>query len=101
VLIAPFGAVTGKRMRAIRRESSKDSATVTDLNTRVRDPFMKISFCVRTALFFGIVFLMTVRAGFAESMTVLGVSLLLGFAWAFFSTLGSIAKRDPARIEAD
>ncbi len=46
VLIAPFGAVTGKRMRAIRRESSKDSATGTDLNTRVRDPFLKISFCV-------------------------------------------------------
>jgi hypothetical protein len=101
VLIAPFGAITGKRMRAIRRESSKDSSALTDLSTRVRDPFLKISFCVRTALFLGIVFLMTVRPGFAESMTVLGVSLLLGFGWVFFGTLGSIAKRDPARIEAD
>jgi hypothetical protein len=101
VLIAPFGAVTGKRMRAIRRESSKDSSTLTDLSTRVRDPFLKVSFCARTTLFFGIVFLMTVRPGLGESLAVLGVSLLLGFASAQITFRGRIAKRDLARMEGD
>jgi len=101
ILIAPFGAVTGRRMRAIRRDSVKETAIWGEMGRRVRDPFLKISFCVRTALFLGIVFLMTVRPGFAESMSVVGLSLLLGFAWAFFGTRGSIAKRDLARMEGD
>jgi hypothetical protein len=101
VLIAPFGAVTGKRMRAIRRDSVKETVIWGEMSRRVRAPFLKTSLCVRGALFLGIVFLMTMRPGVGESLAVLGVSLLLGFALAFFGTRGSVAERDLARIEGD
>jgi hypothetical protein len=101
VLIAPFGAVTGKRMRAIRRDSVRETVIWGEMGRRTRDPFLKISLCVRAALFLGIVFLMTMRPGVGESLAVLGVSLLLGFALAQITLRREIAKRDLARIEGD
>ncbi len=101
LLIATFGAVTGKRMRAIRRESVKETVIWGEMSRRVRAPFLKASLRVRAALFLGIVFLMTMRPGVGESLAVLGVSLLLGFAWAQITFRGSIAKRDLARMEGD
>jgi hypothetical protein len=101
LLIAPFGAVTGKKMRSIRRASLTESASAGELSRRVRAQFLKTSFCVRAALFLGIVFLMTIRPGLGESLAVLGVSLLLGFASAQITFRGRIAKRDLARVEGD
>jgi hypothetical protein len=101
VLIAPFGAVTGKKMRAIRRACFKDDAISDELSSRVRDPFLKTSFFLRSALFLGIVFLMTVRPGTVESLSVIGVSLVAGLAWAFGTSPGGVAKRGLAGMEAD
>jgi hypothetical protein len=101
VLIAPFGAVTGKRMRAIRRDSAKERVSWGEMSRRVRDPFLKASLCIRAALFLAIVFLMTIRPGLAESLIVLGVCLLLGFAGAQVRSRAEITKRDLARIEGD
>jgi hypothetical protein len=61
LLIAPLGAVTGKRIRGIRRTSAEASALKPELLRRLQDPFMKISLGIRIVVFFGIVLLMAAK----------------------------------------
>ncbi len=51
LLIAPLGAVTGRRMRAIRRACSDAKAINSELLSRLQDPFLKISLGIRIAVF--------------------------------------------------
>src|SRR5262245_59207619 len=50
LLMAPLGAVTGKRMRAIRQACTKRPAINGELLSRQQDPFLKISLCTRVTL---------------------------------------------------
>src|SRR5215475_5332621 len=61
LLIAPFGALTGKRMRAVRRRSAGISTMRSELARQLQDPFLKISLGIRIAVFFGIVLLMAAK----------------------------------------
>jgi hypothetical protein len=78
LLIAPLGAVSGKRMRVIRRNSAEASTMKPDLLRRVRDPFLKISLGIRIAVFFGIVLLMTAKPELWPSIGIMVCSVVLG-----------------------
>jgi hypothetical protein len=78
LLIAPLGAVTGRRMRVIRRNTAEASAMKPELLRRAQDPFLKISLGIRIAVFFGIVLLMTAKPELWPSIGIVVCSVVLG-----------------------
>ena len=79
LLVAPFGALTGKRMRVIRRSSAEATTMQPELLKRLQDPFLKISLGVRTVVFLGIVLLMAAKPEFRQSVAIVVGSVVLGF----------------------
>jgi hypothetical protein len=61
--MGPLGAITTKRMRAIRKACRLEKASHSELLSRLRDPFLKISLGVRIAVFFGIFLLVSANRG--------------------------------------
>ncbi len=84
VVIAALGAaVGGRRLAAIAKALPVEAGPVpTTLRQRVDDPALAVSLWVRTALLFGIVFLMSIRPSWGGSLAAMGVALLLGTAVA-------------------
>lgn len=78
LLIASLGAVTGRRMRAIRRACADTKAINSELLRRLQDPFLKISLGIRIAVVLGIVLLMAAKPELWESISVVGTSVVLG-----------------------
>ena len=78
LLIAPLGALTGRRMRAIRRASSDAKAINSELLSRPQDPFLKISLGIRIAIVLGIVLVMSAQPELWESINILGIAIVLG-----------------------
>ena len=78
LLIAPFGALTGLRMRAIHRACVEIKAINSELTRRLRDPFLKVSLSIRIALFFGILMLMSAKPDLWNSIAIVGTSVVLG-----------------------
>jgi hypothetical protein len=78
LLMGPLGAITARRMRAIRRSFSVEMALSSELIVRLRDPFFKISLGVRTAAFLGIFLLVSAKPGLWMSISLIGISVLLG-----------------------
>ncbi len=79
LLIGPLGALTGRRMHAIRRACADAKAIGSDLLSRLHDPFLKISLGIRIAVFLGIVLLMSAKPDLREAISIVGVSVVLGF----------------------
>lgn len=77
-LIAPLGAATARRMRAIRRACDSNASDSPSLLARLRDPFLPFSMHVRIALVLGIVLLMTAKPGLGESLAIVAVFAILG-----------------------
>jgi hypothetical protein len=77
LVIAPFGALTGKRMRVIR-SLAETSTMKSELFRRLQDPFLKISLGIRIAVFFGIVLLMTAKPDLWQSICIVVSSAVLG-----------------------
>ena len=84
LFITPIAAITGRRMRAIRRASALAQAIDSKLRSRLQDPFLKISLGVRIAVMLGIVLLMNAKPSLWESIGVVAVSSALGFLLPFF-----------------
>jgi hypothetical protein len=78
LLIAPFGALTGRRMGAIRRACADAKAINSELLHWLQDPFLKISLGIRIAVFLGIVLLMAAQPELWESVSVVGASGVVG-----------------------
>ena len=78
LLIAPFGALTGKRMRTIRRSAAEVPTMKSELVRRLQDPFLKVSLGIRIAVFFGIVLLMAAKPELWQSITIVVGSVVLG-----------------------
>lgn len=83
LLIAPLGAVTGKRLRVIRHLSASRQMNQPKLLDLLRQRFLRISLGIRIAVFLGIVLLMTAKPDLRESLGIVGVSAVLGLAAAF------------------
>jgi len=79
ILVAPLGAVTGRRMRAIRAACAANHPNDSGLVGKLRDPFLKFSMNIRIALVLGIVLLMTAKPELRESLGIVVSSVFLGF----------------------
>lgn len=96
LLMAPFGALTGRRMRAIRRAYASEKATSTDLIGRLRDPFLKTSLCIRIAVFLGIFLLVNAKPALWGSISIMGASVVLGLLVSFLSSRHSESLSAPS-----
>jgi hypothetical protein len=93
LLITPFGALTGRRMLAIRKACSDAKTMNSELRDRLRDPFLKTSLGVRIAIFFGIVLLMTAKPDLWQSIAIVGASVVLGFLLSFLGSHRDVSLR--------
>ena len=73
ILMAPFGNMTARRMRAIREAFRLQDASKSELLSMVRAPFLKISLGIRIAAFFGVFLLVSVKPGLWGSIGLLCV----------------------------
>ena len=78
LFVAPIAAITGRRMRAIRRACATATAIDSELRGRLQDPFLKVSLGIRIAVILGIVLLMGAKPELPESAGTVGASLVLG-----------------------
>jgi len=99
VLIAPFGALTGKRMSALRRSSAEASTMKSDLARKLQDPFLKISLSVRIAVFFGIVLLMAAKPELWPSIAIVVASVVLGLLLSLVAWRGTGPLRARGEVE--
>jgi len=79
LLIPPLGALTSKRMRAIRHALANASTMEPEVFTRLDDALLKISFSVRIFIFIGIVLLMATKPELLPSVSIVVSSIFLGF----------------------
>jgi hypothetical protein len=89
LLMAPFGATTDRRMRAIRETYQAQRVMNSGMLGRLRDPFFKISLGVRIGVFQGIFLLVNAKPGLWESIGIVGGSALLGFILSLLSSRGN------------
>jgi hypothetical protein len=97
ILIAPLGAVTGRRMRAIQFACAANKPNESEILGRLRDPFLVFSMNMRIALVLGIVLLMTAKPELRESLGVVVSSVFLGFVSTIFwrgDTASPIARAE-------
>lgn len=73
--------LSGKKMIAIKKEAAKseDEFPLSKLLQKVKDKYFWNSFLIRGFVAVGIVFLMTFKTNFVDSVIVLAVSILLGY----------------------
>jgi hypothetical protein len=84
VVIAVLGAaLTGRRAGAIVRALPAEDAPIpAALDRRLHDPVLTLSIALRTALFLGIVFVMSTKPSTAGALTAMVVALIAGSAGA-------------------
>jgi hypothetical protein len=70
LLMAPLGAVSGRRIRYVQRLSANGKMNQSEILDLLRHPFLKISLAIRIAVFLGIVLLMTAKPGLPESLAI-------------------------------
>jgi hypothetical protein len=73
-----FGAITTRRMRALREAYKVEKPINSELINRLQDPFLKISLAIRIAVFLGIFLLVSAKPGPWESISLVGASGILG-----------------------
>jgi hypothetical protein len=97
VVIAVLGgAVSGRRAGAIARAlPAEDGPISAALAKRLHDPMLTLSLALRTALFLGIVFLMSSKPSTAGALAAIGMALVLGLAAALPAWSSG---RHPARM---
>lgn len=78
LLIAPLGALTGRRMRAMGHACMHAEAINSQLLRQLRDPLLKISLGIRLALFLGIVLVMVAKPELWESISIVAGAAVVG-----------------------
>lgn len=96
LLMAPLGALTARRIRAIRRASADAQAFNSELLQRLQDQILKISLGIRIGVFLGIVLLMVAKPELWESVSIVGASAVLGFLSSRLAWRGSGALSAPS-----
>ena len=83
VVIAVLGAtISGRRVGAIAKtlRESGGGPISTSLAQRLHDPALILGLRARTAIFLGIIFLMTTRPGWGGALAVMGLAVVAGVA---------------------
>jgi hypothetical protein len=96
LLMAPVGAMTGKRMRAIRRAFSSKQELTPELFRQLRDPFLKASLGLRAGTFLGIFLLVSTKPGLSVSICLVIAAALLGLLASFLVS----RSRNPTLLAA-
>lgn len=78
LLMAPLGALTGKRMRTIRQTLTNASALGPEWFGRLDDAWLKISLGLRISIFLGIVLLMAAKPELLQSVSIVASSVVFG-----------------------
>ena len=78
VLIAVFGAMAGRKIKAMTEMARHESKITPALLRLLTDGSLLLSLRIRTALFLGIVYLMTARPEMKGSLITLVVCLVVG-----------------------
>jgi uncharacterized membrane protein len=97
LLIGPLGAVTGRKMRAIRNARASYTTNESDLVAKLRDPFLKFSVNIRVAVVLGIVLLMTAKPELRQSLGIVVSAVFIGFVSTVFwgrDTASSAARAE-------
>lgn len=79
-----FGALTGLRMRAIRRHALGNKAT-SQWSALTQSPFFKISLGARIWIVLGTILLTVTKPGLQESLVIVAGSLVLGLLFSLVS----------------
>ena len=84
VVIAVLGAtISGRRVGAIARALREGGGPMSkSLAQQLHDPALILGLRVRTALFLGIIFLMSTRPGWGGALAVMGLAVVAGLAAA-------------------
>ena len=79
LLLAPFGAISWRKTRAIRANvSAGTDMQIERLRRRVSDPFLALSLGIRTAVVLGIILIMTAKPTLSVSLGILSIALIAG-----------------------
>jgi hypothetical protein len=96
LFIAVLGAVSGIRLGRILAMAVRGEGALTeDLCTALRAPLFVASVRTRSAVAFGVVFLMTVKPDAAGSLLVIAIAVVLGIASAI-----PLVRRRPLRAQS-
>ena len=85
LLFALFGAMTGRRMRAIRRHSAGEQMTPSEWNALTSSPFLKVSLSTRIWIVMGTILLTAAKPNLRESLLIVACSLIFGLLFSFTS----------------
>jgi len=85
VLFAILGAMTGRRMRAIRRHSANEQMNPSEWNALTSSPFLKVSLSTRIWIVMGTILLTAAKPNLRESLLIVAGSLILGLLFSFVS----------------
>jgi hypothetical protein len=83
VLFALLGAITGRRMRAIRRHAASERADLSEWNALTNGTFLKFSLSMRIWIVIGTILLTAAKPGLRESLVIVASSLILGLLFSF------------------
>ncbi|MFC5861809.1 hypothetical protein ACFPT7_05860 [Acidicapsa dinghuensis] len=84
-LFALCGAITGQRMRAIRRNAEREQMNPSEWKAMRRSAFLKISLSMRIWIVIGTILLTAAKPGLPESLVIAASTLILGLLFSFVS----------------
>jgi hypothetical protein len=96
VLFALLGAMTGRRMRAIRRHFAAEQMNPSEWNARTSSRFLKVSLSTRIWIVMGTILLTAAKPNLRESLLIVACSLILGLLFSFVS-FGQRSAVSPAQ----
>jgi hypothetical protein len=85
VLFALLGAMTGRRMRAIRRHFAAEQTNPSEWNARTSSRFLKVSLSTRIWIVMGTILLTAAKPNLRESLLIVACSLILGLLFSLVS----------------
>jgi hypothetical protein len=91
-LFAVLGALTGRRLRAIRRLSNSVLENQSAWHSRTGSFWLKLSLSIRIWIVFGTTLLTAAKPGFRESLSIVAASVLIGWACSFATFGGQKAS---------
>jgi hypothetical protein len=85
VIFALLGAMTGRRMRAIRRNAASETLNPSEWNVQTHSRFLKVSLSTRIWIVMGTILLTAAKPDLRESLLIVACSLIFGLAFSFVS----------------
>ena len=85
VLFAALGAITGRRMRAIRRDAASGQMNPSEWRALTSRQFLKVSLSTRFWIVIGTILLTAAKPDLRESLLIVAGSLILGLLFSFAS----------------